>query len=233
MTGCSAAVDLADAASADLSRLGNKALYERVDKAIDDIRYVRVTSDLRSAGMTGHADMRLDLKSGDFTSFGKVESYTVETISVGSDMYVKASRAYWQRGLGPGRADLVAALEGKYGHVAADDQARSRMAEASKAANPRTFVHDLPEADRRADTVIKGRRMVVLAESEDDDAALIYIPADGPPLPVEMRAEASETDGDSVSVTWSEYDRPVDIEAPAPDLVVELPILGNVPIPGL
>ncbi|WP_406293499.1 hypothetical protein OG948_02710 [Embleya sp. NBC_00888] len=232
LAGCSAAVDLADSASADLSRLGDKALHERMSKAVKDVRYVRI-SDVRAATTSTRTDVHLDMRTGDFTTTGKAESHTIEMISVGGELYVKASRTYWQRRLGSERAELVAALEGKYGRAAADDPVRSKMAATAKKFNPRTVVDKLAAADRREETLVDGRRMVVLAETEADDAARLYIPADGPALPYRVISPNSASDDGAITVTWSEYDRPVDIKAPARDLVVELPNLGRAPGPAL
>ncbi|MYS86204.1 hypothetical protein [Embleya scabrispora] len=232
MTGCSAAVDLADATSANLSGLGDEALHERMTKAVDGVRYVRV-SDVRGGPRNGSVDVHLDMRTGDFTSSGNGAGHPIEMISVGGDLYVKASRAYWQRHLGPDRADLVAALDGKYGRAAADDPVRSKMAKTVGSVNPRKFVNELADADRRADTFVEGRHMVVIAESEADDAARIYIPADGPALPFRAISNDAAPDDGAITLTWTEYDRPVDIKAPARDLVVELPNLGMAPGPAL
>ncbi|MET7304039.1 hypothetical protein [Embleya sp. NPDC005575] len=232
ITGCSAAVDLADATSADLSGLGDKALHERVSRAVDGVRYVRI-SDVRDNTTSARTDVHLDMKTGDFTTSGQAASYTIEMINVGGELYVKASRTYWQRRLGPERADLVAALDGRYGHAAADDPVRTKMAALAKAVSPRKFVNELTEADRREDTYVDGRRMVVLAESEADDAARVYIPTDGPALPFRAISNDAASDDGAITLTWTEYDRPVEIKAPARDLVVELPNLGKAPGPTL
>ncbi|MFF7244606.1 hypothetical protein ACFZBU_12000 [Embleya sp. NPDC008237] len=232
LTGCSAAVDLADATSGNLSGLGDKALHERMRKAVNGVRYVRI-SDVRAATTSTRTEVHLDMRTGDFTTSGKAASHTIEMISVGGELYVKASRAYWQRRLGADRADLVAALEGKYGHAAADDPVRSKMAATAKAVDPRTVVDKLAKADRREETFVDGRRMVVLVETEAGEAARMYVPADGPALPYQAISTGSGSDDGAVTVTWSEYDRPVDIKAPARDLVVELPNLGKAPGPAL
>jgi hypothetical protein len=241
VTGCSAAADLADTAGqsvTDLSELSDKALRRQITEEVDGAHSVRLTIDLRRNGYEAHTDMYLDMDTDDYRNVAESPGLTLETISVGPDVYVKAPRSYWWDLLGRDREDLVASLDGKYGHVAADDSARSKLATVAKTANPHAIVDILGETERRTDSVIDGRRMVVLAESDEVTMpALLYIPSAGPALPFRMssigsepgRGSGAEEDEDSVSMTWSEYNRPVDIKAPAGDLVVELPNLGTAP----
>ncbi|OPC78104.1 hypothetical protein B4N89_38550 [Embleya scabrispora] len=221
VTGCSAAADLADTASADLSKLSTEAVSERVARAVDRVHSVRATVELRRNGTTQRTDLRLDIRTGDYSATAKTSSYTIETVRIGEDVYVKAPRAYWQSRLGRDKAALLNSLDGKYGHVAADDPARSTMKNLSKKADPHTILPNLGDAERRPDSTVDGRRVVVLAESGEKNPDLLYIPVEGPALPVKVAGS------DSATLTWSEYDHPVDIQAPAPDRIVELPNLGT------
>lgn len=229
VTGCSAAADLADTASADLSTLSAEAVSKRVAGAVDRVHSVRVTVELRRDGATQRTDLRLDIRTGNYSAIGKTSSYTIETVRIGEDVYVKASRAYWQSRLGRDKAALLNSLDGKYGHVAADDPARSTMKNLSRRADPHTVLPTLAKADRRPDSTVDGRRVVVFAEPGEKNPDLLYIPAEGPALPVKVADSPSKGGSDTATMTWSEYDRPVDIQAPAADRIVELPSLGTAP----
>jgi hypothetical protein len=234
VAGCAPAADLADTARqsvADLSELSDEALLRQIESEVEGVHSVRVSVDLRQSDDEMHGEVYLDLDSDDFRSVADAPGLTLEIISVGSDVYVKAPRSYWRDGLGKDREDLITALDGKFGHMAADDPARSRVGTVAKGANPHTIVDTLEKVERQADSVVDGRRMVVLGEPDaKDTTGRLYIPADGPALPFRMTETGSTwNDEDSVSMTWSEYNRPVDIKAPAKDLVVELPSLGVAP----
>ncbi|MGC0417245.1 hypothetical protein [Embleya sp. AB8] len=232
VAGCSSAVKLADSASADLSRLGDKALHSRVDKAVGKARYVRITGTIRARGVLVEVDTHMDMEFGEYTTVTKTMGLTIETVSVESNVFIKAPRAYWQQVLGPARADLAAELDGKYGRMAADDPTRSKLKASGLAINPRTIVNDVMKTERRPDRVLEGRRMVVLAERDQDSPGLVFIPAEGPALPYRMSARQAGEESTEVTVTWTEYGRPSPVRRPGLPEVVDLPrlpTLGKLP----
>ncbi|MYW01303.1 hypothetical protein [Streptomyces sp. SID3343] len=230
VAGCSAATNLAEAADPSLggrSHLSDKDLRQEITEAVGGVHSVRATVDLRNSGVEAHGDVYLDLDTNNFRSVVDSPGLTLETINVGADVYVKAPRSYWWKVFGTDKAELVASLDGKYAHMAPDDPARSQMLSMGSSANPRTLVDVMKDTDRRPEGVIDGRRMIVLVERTANMPAVIYVPVEGPALPAGISAEASNGGSDSIGMTWSEYDRPVDVRAPAKDFVVDLPNTGG------
>ncbi|MFJ8742926.1 hypothetical protein ACIRL2_26490 [Embleya sp. NPDC127516] len=226
-TGCSVVgvLDETSSESSDNSALGDAKLRDRVRALVERARSVHVVVDAIGNGEPDtHTDMRLDARTGDFTARMESGDLVVEVISVGSDVYVRATRLFWADALGyldPQDDALINDLYGKYAHLVSDDPLRADVLTTSKSYDPRGFVGVLAQATRRAGPAPNAHPSIVFEQTGPTGTTHVFIPSKGRPLP--ERAILTGAPTHSRTIAWSDYDAPTRVLPPTPDLILEMP----------
>ncbi|MYS83043.1 hypothetical protein [Embleya scabrispora] len=229
-TGCSVATDVVNGTSSESTSnatLSDAKLRARIKAIVSRVHSVHAVVDFARDGRVGvRADARFDVGTRNFTARLEASGVTVEVVAVGADVYVKAPRIFWRSALENRDSrdeETITELTGptdKYAHLLRDDPLRARLLDDAEFYNPRTFLEGLSEATRRADPGSENPYSVVFEQAGGTGRARLYIPATGRPLP--ERVTVARSVRSTLAVTWSDYDKPVPVKAPAADRVVEM-----------
>jgi hypothetical protein len=149
----------------------------------------------------------------------------VEILRVGQDAYVKGSADFWLDLTGDRAATEL--LKGKYLKADRSDPDLKVLlaftdtaAFAEEALKPDGAV---TKADRRT---VAGVETVGVSFTSDGDKVTVYVATTGKPYPMYLSTTGRTADETS-ALDFTEYDEPVEVKPPAPDLVVDLAKAGN------
>ncbi|MFF7244511.1 hypothetical protein ACFZBU_11510 [Embleya sp. NPDC008237] len=203
----------------DNSTLDDRVLYTRVALAASRVRTVHVRGVVRVGKRTIRTDLRYDLGTRNYTvTVEEVGVGAFDVVSVDSELYLNGDAGTWSR-VEPG---LAARLTGKYVRLPADSPLVAEPNRIKGLADTRALAEGIEESERQGDVEVEGRRMIVL--SSHDDAlgdVRLYLPAEGNLLPTRLTMEDRADIG--VTLDWLDFDRPVTVQRPSADRIVELP----------
>ena len=205
--------DIQDAALADMKSLES----------------VRMAGDITTDG----AEMSLDLRlttSGDCTGSISSDGAEAQIIGLGEDSYLKGSEEFWKQSAGPGGEQQAKALIGLIG----DKWAKVPGGGFTEICDLDAFLDNLDDSSDADSEKEKGE---VVGETEVDGTPAIEIVSDedGEETTVWIGSEEDKhyilkmevVGGDEPGqFTFSEFNEPLDVQAPAKDEVVDLGAAG-------
>jgi hypothetical protein len=164
------------------------------------------------------AALSIDLEIGAASADGKVgtDGDMVEVVRVGGVYYLKADKAFWTKNTNAKAATLLADKYVKVDAAQVDEyKAFTNMSDfftgALKASGTVT---------KGSVTTVDGQRAITLKDSSD--GSLLFIALDGSPLPI--KTQNSGADGGDV--TFTGWNAPVTVAAPAASQVIDLAALA-------
>ncbi|MFF5977213.1 hypothetical protein ACFY78_00020 [Streptomyces olindensis] len=200
---------------------------EIVEKAVDATKSAESLR-LKGVATSGADEVRMDLavsKQGDCKgTISPRENVTAEIIKVGDVAYLKGDEAFWKdRDVDAGEAaDLLA---DQWLKLPAGQEGFGELAEICDADN---LLKDVPDPSGPGLTKgkvhdVEGRPAVPVSGKDGDVTGRMDVATEGEPYILRI----SETGGDEpVDVLMTDYNKPVDAEAPHPDDALELGDLG-------
>jgi hypothetical protein len=140
----------------------------------------------------------------------------VEVLRVGTDYYMKGDAAFWTK---TANAQVAKVVAGKYVKVTA-----AQAADYQSFTNMSDFFTGMLKAGgtvtKGAVTTVDGQRALTLTDTSD--GSLLFVALDGPPLPL----KSSKSGSDGGSVTFSAWNQPVTVSAPAAADVIDMAALA-------
>lgn len=207
-------------------------LVRRAKQASAAIETVHVVADVASDGKRFRFDLRIDRDTEDFTGTIAQDDIELDTRRIGNDMYVRGDEKAYRSLLGEqGDGIVPGLLAGKWLKDDADGSNFRSLEGITSVADPGAILEDFPDDGVKLPTeTIDGRRMIPLTGPPGEDEAKVYIEAQGgKPYPVMVISNDSDSGG---TVSYGDFDAPVDVEAPSPDDVITVPKKGGSPSPG-
>ena len=140
-----------------------------------------------------------------------VDGASIEIIRVGSDVYFKADEAFWTSTAGAAAANL---FNGKWVKIPATTQGFDSFAQLSKVKDFMTglFGSASGKVELVGTTDYEGQSAYELSDSD----GTLYIAAEGEPYPVALVGKNDQ------SLTFSDWNAPLDVQAPPSADVVDL-----------
>jgi len=206
--------------------VADKAPEEILRLATDAFRKagsVRVKGNGTSEGSTFALDMRIKGAGG-----GKgtvtVQHNVVEILRIGKDAYLKGDADFWKETTGdPAAAEL---LKGKYLKAPGDQPQLKAFLLFTDAS---TFAEHVMKADG---TVTKGERRTVagvetigITYTAKKEKATLYVATTGKPYPMQLSTTGEA--GETSTLDFTEYDKPLVLKPPPADQVVDTDKLGG------
>jgi len=212
-------------------------LVRRAKQASAAIKTVHVVADVASEGKRFKLDLRIDRDTEDFEGTIAQDDIELDTRRIGNDMYVRGDESAYRSLLGEqGDTIMPGLLAGKWLKDAADGANFRSLKSLTAVADPGAILEDFPEDGVKLPIEnIDGREMIPLTGPPGDDGGKVYIEAQGgKPYPVMVISEDADSGG---TISYGDFDAPVDVEPPSPGDVITVPKKGgssstNTPRPG-
>ena len=192
-------------------------ILRAADDAFRTAGSVRVKGNGTTGGSTFALDMRIKGGGG-----GKgtvtVEHNQVELLRIGKDAYLKADADFWTQQTGdPAAAEL---LKGKYLKAAGD---APKLQSVLLFTDAGTFADKLFKADG---AVTKGEQRTVagvptlgVTYTASKEKVTVYVATTGKPYPMQLSTTGDA--GETSALDFTEYDKPLDLQPPPADQVVD------------
>lgn len=215
---------LAGCGSSGSSASGNAGLspHELVDKAA---AAVSSASAVHVFGTTltdlGKTEVHVDVHLSPQAASGRVRvrDRTLRLLRVGSDFYFRANDAYWKSAVPREQLrEVLRKVHGKWLHIPADAPKLAKFsAFLSWDKLQKSFGTSPADAhyDRGPANVVRG--VDTVSAIDRDSRAIIFVPEEGPPLPIEI------SEGQFNATYFDDWNVPVHVRTPPPDQVVGSP----------
>ncbi|MFD3620226.1 hypothetical protein ACFWWT_34300 [Streptomyces sp. NPDC058676] len=150
---------------------------------------------------------------------------SVEIVKQGAEVWMKPDTAFWKAQVPGGQGDAVAELfKDRYIHGSTKDALLRGMADTCDLA---AFQKDLdtPDPSGRAtltkgdETTLEGTKVIPLKGTEDGTRTTLYVTSDSPHRLV---SATQKGDGTDLTLTFTDYDRPVPTKTPSADDTVDI-----------
>lgn len=208
-----------------LADLSPQEVSDRAEQALRSATSLRITM----SGIDGEPDNALDLHldregscAGSFTQAGQG---TVELlVRNDEEAWMKPDTQFWQSQMDVAESSLLNILDGVYLHGTIDDPEMSAMAGMCSLADLQAEMGsgDGPGGPEEVGPVTehKGVRVVTLTGKDEEGNDMTMLVADeGEPYPLLVR---TVDNGAEAVVELSDYNKPVEIEEPPADKVLEV-----------
>lgn len=218
LTGCGGGgSDFADKSADDIVKT-SKSDMEGLDS-------VKVAGTVTSDGQEITIDLQSN-SSGDCTGSIGVDGGTAELLGVDGETWMRPDEAFW-RSFGGASADQILSVVGdKWVVIGADEDSFNQFCDVDQ------LLEELLKDDEDDDSTYKklgtdeldGEDVVKVENNDSEDGPSVgYVLTDEPHYLVKVERTEGDEQG---SVTFSDFDEEIEVEAPADDEVVDLNALG-------
>lgn len=203
-----------------------KAIAQAGKDAMAALTSVRVAGSITDDGQEIGIDLATSTE-GDCTGSISLGGASVELLGVDGQTWFKPDDAFWSSQAGAQGEAIARLVAGRWVVVPADDENFSQFCDLDSLLDE--LIDDDGEAD---DTYEKGEvtdvdgteTVPVTNTSQDSGPATAYIQVDGEHYLLKVERTG---DGATGEINFSEFDEPVDAQAPAAEDAVDLEELGN------
>ncbi|GAB2590506.1 hypothetical protein GCM10027168_24610 [Streptomyces capparidis] len=204
-----------------VEKLTAQEIFDKSEAAFKGATALRINGTMAGGGM--RMDMAVD-DTGDCDGKVAQDGAQVQLMKQSETVYLKMSGAFWRQFAGED-ADAAQALVGdRWIKATTSDQGAEDF---SQMCDLKELTGSMSEdgssardsATKGATTTVDGVPVVeVKYESDEDGPMTMYVSTVGKPYPVKL---TGTDDGKAAEVTFSDYDQPVEIKAPAASEVLD------------
>lgn len=210
------------------SDFGDQSAEEIVDAAkadMEKLKSVRVSGTVTSDGEEITIDMQSS-SGGSCTGSIGIGGGTTELLGVDGETWMRPDEAFW-RSFGGGSADQILEVVGdKWVVIGSDEDSFNQFCDVDQLLEEMLTddEDDKSTYEKKGTDELDGDDVVKVESTDPEDGSSMgYVLADEPHYLVKIERTEGEEQG---SVTFSDFDEDVDVEAPADDEVVDLNSLG-------
>lgn len=210
------------------------------DKSVDEIQKaalkdmgaldsVRMAGDITNDGGEMSLDLQLNT-DGDCSGTIAMDGAEAEIIGVGTDSYLKGTKEFWSLSMGGGNDEQTAAIVQMIG----DKWAKVPDGGFTEVCDLDAFLDNLEDGDESdsddkgevvGETDVDGTPAVEIKSEEDGETTTVWVGSEeNKHYILKMAVTGGDEPGE---FTFSEFDEPIDVEAPADDQVVDLANMGG------
>ncbi len=186
-------------------------------KALDSLR---LKGDIASDGQEVSVDMRMTT-DGDCTGTFGLMGGTAELLSVDGQTWFKPDEAFW-RASSPDQADMIMGVVGdKWVVMPAEESEVSEFCDLDSLLDEFAKESDDDKDVSKGETgEVDGEETIIInGESDEGDPMKAWIATEGKHYILKLEVTDGEEPG---TITFSEFNEDVDVEAPAEDEVIDL-----------
>jgi len=219
LAGCAGGADVGTAAE---SRPSADRLLDGAGAATAALRSVHMVADLRDNGARVIVDVRVDLRTRDFTGTLDQGGASVALTRIGADLYVKTNSRFLAETTGIGTR-FARSAAGKYLKAPSGDPRFDGFENFLRLADPGPALEDARGKVARGPVEqYRGAPVVPLSGLAEDRAStsILYLAEQGAPRVVRL---VNDDARHGASITYDRFDESFDVRPPLVDEVVELP----------
>lgn len=198
-------------------------ILEETEKDMKALSSVRVAGEMTQDGESVALDMVVST-SGDCEGTLEIQDGTAEIRSVGGESWMKPDDAFWESFAGE-QAALIQGVVGDNWVVLPEDEGDfSEFCDLDELLED-TGDDDKAEPEKDGTEEVDGQETVRLtSETDDGDPTKVWVTVDDPHHILKMEVESGDEPG---TITFSDFDEELEVQAPAEDEVVDLNELGS------
>ncbi|MDN3024508.1 hypothetical protein [Streptomyces sp. S.PB5] len=149
---------------------------------------------------------------------------SVEIVKQGDEVWMKPDAAFWKAQVPGGQGEAVAELfKNRYIHGSTDDAMLKGMADTCDLSSFQKEVEGDGSADttltKGEETNVDGTKVIPLRGTEDGKKSVLYVTSDSPHRLVKA---VQRGDGTDMTLTFTDYDKPVPTATPSADDSVDV-----------
>lgn len=203
--------DFADGSADDIAKSAKSAM--------GDLTSVKVSGDITSGGDQINIDLQTD-KDGNCTGSIGVGAGSAELLGVDGDVWMKPDEAFWNSFAGSSAAQVISLVGDKWVVVPQDQDSLNQFCDIDSLLEQMLKDDDTSTYSKAGTGSVDGDDVVKIDNKDKDGSTSTgYVLVDDPHYLVKIE----KTEGkDTGSVTFSDFDEKVDVEAPADSDVVDL-----------
>ncbi len=190
-----------------------------------DLKAVKVSGSVTSDGQQIDIDLQAS-SEGDCTGTIGVAGGTTELLGVGGSTWMRPDEAFWRATAGDSADSVIATVGDKWVVVPAEDDSFNSFCNVDDLLDQmlKDDNSDKSTYSKKGTEDVDGDETIKIDnEDPEDGTSTGYVLVDDPHYLVKIE----KTDGaDTGSVTFSEFDKEFDVEAPADDQVIDFDQLG-------
>lgn len=226
LSGCSGdsdggddAADSSSSPSASASSDGASAtkIVSQVRSDMGALKAVRVTGDIT----TGAQEIKLDMQvstSGDCTGTLSYGGGTTELLGTGGSVWMRPDEAFWKSFASETADQIINAVGDKWVIVPEGNDGVNEFCDLDEMLDS-LMSDDAEYTEKGTDEVDGSEVLVIESTDEDEGTSTGFVLADAPHYLVKVeRTEGTEPG----SVTFSEFDEPIQVKAPGKNQVIDL-----------
>jgi len=201
-----------------------KDIIEATKADMEALSSLRMSGELVTDGEQVEIDMAISTDGDCAGSVGQ-QGGTAEIISIGGTSYMKPDAAFWELFAGEGASSIVELVGDRWVAVPGDAGEFAAFCDLDQLLDELRADDDQDEdAEVEGTEEIDGKEAVRISSTSDDgEPVTVWVAADSPHVILQMEVTEGDEPG---TIRFSEFDAPIDVEAPAGDDVVDLDELG-------
>ena len=201
------------------------AITKAAEEDMKAVETLRMTGELTTAEQTLQLDLGLDTDGNcrGTVALSEGDDASLEILRVDGSTWMKPSEGFWQTFAGPAADQVVAAVGDKW-VVLPEEQA----ADFANQCDLDELTSELGSEDTEAEvgetSEVDGQEVVIIeSETDEGDPLSASIAVDEPHYVLQLEVTEGEEPG---TLTFTDFDADLDLEAPAEDDVVDLASLA-------
>jgi len=199
-----------------------EAIGEAAEKDMKELSSVRIAGELISDGDEISVDMALST-DGDCEGTLGIQGGKTEIRSVGGQTWMKPDAAFWEASAGE-QAEMVQGVVGDKWVVLGEGEGFSELCDLDELLDG-VDDDDESKGENEGTEDVDGTEAVkVTGETDEGDPVTVWVATDEPHYILKMEVDTGEEPG---TITFSDFDEELTVEAPAEDEVIDLDELGQ------
>lgn len=207
-----------------LAELPADELLKRAKEAAKKVKTAHATARQAQSGKGISYDLRVDLRTQDFTGSMDIDGAHAELRRSGVDLWIKADAEFWATANAP--AKVAEALDGKFVHVPEGAPGFSDMATAVDLGDPSLVLEGFRPTETLPVRTLGGETVIPVRGRSGKSTVTLMLSVSGGLTPVRME------DGAGNFMEYREIDVAIRVSAPSGP-VVEVPAGSGVHLPGV
>lgn len=197
-------------------------IVERAKKDMEGLDSVRVAGSVSTGGQEIELDMQLNTDA-DCTGTLGFGGGTTELLGTGGSVWMKPDEAFWTSFAGDNAEQVMSLVADKWVVVPDGEDGFAELCDLDELLDELIAGDDDTTYSKTGDDEIDGDKVLAIESKDDEGTSTGYVLVDEPHYLVKVE----KTEGDEPgSVTFSDFDESVDVQAPSDSEVVDLNSLG-------
>ncbi len=211
-----------DGSGGDFEGQSADKIVERAKKDMEGLDSVRVAGSVSTGGQEIELDMQLNTDA-DCTGTLGFGGGTTELLGTGGSVWMKPDEAFWTSFAGDNAEQVMSLVADKWVVVPDGEDGFAELCDLDELLDELIAGDDDTTYSKTGDDEIDGDKVLAIESKDDEGTSTGYVLVDEPHYLVKVE----KTEGDEPgSVTFSDFDESVGVQAPSDSEVVDLNSLG-------